>query len=160
MFIKEKVNENSKENYELILLQLVALLKDEKDTVANQANAAALLNVYLKDINWVGFYLLKDQQLVLGPFQGFPACTRIEIGKGVCGTAFKELKTMRIKNVHDFPGHIACDVNSQSEIVIVLYKDNKAVGVLDIDAPIINRFSIMDQEYLEKIANVIEKYCF
>src|SRR5699024_8471990 len=145
MFEKKEYSDNQKKNYQLLLKQLEALIKDEDDLIANLSNSAALLNQFLDRINWVGFYLLKGKELVLGPFQGLPACVRIEFGKGVCGTAIKVRSTQRIANVLEFPGHIACDAASRSEIVIPLIKDDQAIGVLDIDSPEFDRFSELDQ---------------
>jgi len=137
------------EQYNTLAKQLDALLTGESDRIANLSNASALLNLFLPNINWVGFYVLQGEELVLGPFQGLPACVRIPIGRGVCGTAVKKEETIVVKDVHDFPGHIACDAASQSEIVIPLIKDRQVIGVLDIDSPIVNRFSKEDQEGLE-----------
>lgn len=133
-------------------------LSSEKDFIANLSNISAIINVTVADCNWVGFYLMKDETLVLGPFQGLPACNRIEIGKGVCGTAALKKQVMRIENVHEFPGHIACDGASNSEIVIPILKDDKVIGVLDIDSPIFNRFSQLEEQYLVKLVTKIEKY--
>lgn len=151
--IREKNND-----YERLLNELDALLEGEKDVIANLANATALLNDFLTDINWVGFYIWKDNELVLGPFQGAPACVRISYGKGVCGTALQEKKTLRVKNVHDFPGHIVCDQASKSEMVIPLFIDHQPYGVLDIDSPIYNRFDETDQWYLEKFVRILKKH--
>lgn len=145
-------------DYELLLKQLSALSEGETDHIALLSNAAALLNQFLENINWVGFYLWKDDELVLGPFQGLPACIRIPYGKGVCGTAIKEQKTQRVDNVHEFPGHIACDAASKSEIVIPMTVQQKIYGVLDIDSPIYNRFDETDQKYLEKFVRQLESY--
>lgn len=145
-------------DYELLLKQLSALSEGETDHIALLSNAAALLNQFLENINWVGFYLWKDDELVLGPFQGLPACIRIPYGKGVCGTAIKEQKTQRVDNVHEFPGHIACDAASKSEIVIPMTVQHKIYGVLDIDSPIYNRFDETDQKYLEKFVRQLESY--
>ncbi|RKQ30546.1 GAF domain-containing protein [Oceanobacillus halophilus] len=145
-------------DYELTLKQLEALIEDEKDAIANLSNASALLNQFLQDINWIGFYLWKEEELVLGPFQGLPACVRIGYGKGVCGTAIKERRTQRIADVHAFPGHIACDSASNSEIVIPIITNNEIYGVLDIDSPLKNRFDETDQEYLEKFVEVLKNY--
>lgn len=144
-------------DYEFVTKQLDALVADEKDMIANLANAAALLNQFLDHINWVGFYLWKEDQLVLGPFQGLPACIRIPYGKGVCGTAIKEQKTQLVPDVNLFPGHIACDSQSQSEIVIPLIDKDRIIGVLDIDSPIKDRFDETDQYYLEKFSDVLLK---
>lgn len=144
--------------------QTDALLAGETDLIANLSNSAALLNEALEAINWVGFYLIKGQgdqrQLVLGPFQGKPACVRIAIGKGVCGTAVKENRSQLVADVHEFPGHIACDSQSRSEIVIPIRDRGEVVGVLDIDSPFLARFSEEDRAGLEKIGAVIERHCF
>jgi len=144
---------NRVKDYELVNQQLHALLEGEKNKIANLANTAALLNQFLDDINWVGFYLWseEDNELILGPFQGLPACIRIPFGRGVCGTAAKQLTTQLVPDVDQFPGHIACDSASRSEIVIPLVVHNKLYGVLDIDSPSLNRFDELDQQYLEKI---------
>lgn len=144
----------------LFLSQLEALIKDESSKIANLANISAFLNQILDKINWVGFYLMENGELVLGPFQGKVACVHIPVGKGVCGTAVKERKTQLVKNVHEFPGHIACDGASNSEIVVPIFKDNEVIGVLDIDSPIFERFDDEDQDFLEKVVNLIEKYVF
>jgi GAF domain-containing protein len=145
-------------NYELVQKQLLALIEDETNRIANLSNAAALLNQFLDEINWVGFYLYEEDQLILGPFQGLPACVRIPMGKGVCGTSAATEKTLRIEDVHQFPGHIACDAASRSEIVIPLMKDGKLLGVLDIDSPITDRFDEMDQQGLEKFAEILSNH--
>lgn len=136
--------------------QITALTENEKDIIANLSNISAVLNENLNDINWVGFYLMKENELVLGPFQGKPACIRIPLGKGVCGTCVAEKKIQRIDNVHEFSGHIACDSASNSEIVLPLFKDEQVIAVLDIDSPNFNRFSKEDEHELENIARYIE----
>lgn len=140
--------------------QLDALLEGETNRVANLSNASALLFDELSNINWAGFYLWEESEneLVLGPFQGKVACVRIENGSGVCGIAFKEQQTYLVKDVHEFPGHIACDAASESEIVVPLTKDGIQIGVLDIDAPIKNRFTEEDKEIIEEFANVLLKH--
>ncbi|MDN6195064.1 MAG: GAF domain-containing protein, partial [Atopostipes suicloacalis] len=137
-----------------ILAQLEALISDESNWIANLSNASALLNQHFHDINWVGFYLWdeNDQQLILGPFQGQVACIRIDSGKGVCGTAFSKKETIIVPDTNEFPGHIVCDSRSQSEIVIPLIKNGKRIGVLDVDAPIKNRFTESDKILLEDFA--------
>lgn len=151
MFNVEKYTGNREENYQLLKKQLQALIHDEKNRVANLSNASALLNQFLDRINWVGFYLMDSEtELVLGPFQGLPACIRIPLGKGVCGTAALKRETIRVADVNQFPGHIACDAASQSEIVIPLVKNGQLFGVLDIDSPEINRFDEVDQKHLEE----------
>lgn len=139
-------------------MSLEGLISEEPDWLANLSNAAALLWMLMDDINWAGFYVYKNGELVLGPFQGKPACTHIQIGKGVCGTAAEQRKTQLVKNVHEFPGHIACDSQSNSEIVIPLLIENKIVGVLDIDSPKLGRFDQTDKKYLEQFAEIVERY--
>jgi len=148
-------NGTREENYELVIQQLRALIEGESNFIANLANASALLNQFLEQINWVGFYLTENDELVLGPFQGLPACVRIPFGKGVCGTAAKHKKTIIVPDVHLFPGHIACDAASQSEIVVPMIKGGNVIGVLDIDSPVKNRFDETDQKYLEKFVDTI-----
>lgn len=145
---------------ELILQHIEGLVKDEPNWIANLSNAAALLNEALDQINWVGFYLWEetDEELVLGPFQGRVACIRIEAGKGVCGTAFEQGEAIVVPDVNKFPGHIVCDSASQSEIVVPLIKDGKTIGVLDVDAPIKNRFGTAEKELLEAFIEVFLKY--
>lgn len=156
MFNVEKYNKDKIGNYELVKKQLQALVHDEPNQIANLSNASALLNQFLDRINWVGFYLMEnDSELVLGPFQGLPACIRIPLGKGVCGTAALKKETIRVEDVNTFPGHIACDSASQSEIVIPLLKDGNLLGVLDIDSPEKNRFDELDQQKLEEFAGIL-----
>ncbi|WP_139904636.1 GAF domain-containing protein [Clostridium thermarum] len=146
------------DKYNLMLLLIEGQLKSESDFIANLSNTSAIIKSALEETNWVGFYLYKDGELVLGPFQGLPACCRIEIGSGVCGTAAKLKATQRVANVHEFDGHIACDSASNSEIVIPIIKDDKLLGVLDIDSPVFDRFSKIDQTYLEKAVEILVKY--
>jgi len=136
--------------YPVLLQQLEGLLSIETDPVANMANMAALLFNEIKNLNWAGFYVLRGNELVLGPFQGKPACVRIPLGKGVCGTAAKTAQTQRVANVHEFAGHIACDSASNSEIVIPILKEGRVWGVLDIDSPVLARFGKKEQDFLEK----------
>ena len=133
-------------------------LSKENDMIANLANTAAFISAFFDNINWSGFYLLKENQLVLGPFCGMPATTRIEIGKGVCGTAFEKGETLVVDNVCEFPGHIACDIRSKSEVVIPLVKNGKKYGVLDIDSSVYSRFSKKDVEILIKVLEILYKY--
>lgn len=147
------------ERYRVLYAQMEALLGGEEDPVANLANAAALLNGALPNINWVGFYRMKDGGLVLGPFQGKPACLRIAVGRGVCGTAVQTGKTQLVPDVNRFPGHIACDAESASELAIPFRSGEKTVGVLDIDSPIPDRFTDPDARALEKIAELIGRSC-
>ncbi|ADH98836.1 GAF domain-containing protein [Salisediminibacterium selenitireducens] len=146
------------EQYKQLNRQLDALLSGEYDRIAHLSNASSLLNQFLKEVNWVGFYLMKQDELILGPFQGLPACVRIPKGKGVCGTAVSEGMTQRIDNVHEFPGHIACDAASNSEIVIPIYLDGDLYGVLDIDSPSFSRFSEEDQQGLEAFTEILTKH--
>ena len=140
------------EAYAALESQLRALLHGERDFIANCANTAALLWHSLPDLNWAGFYRLVGGRLVLGPFQGKPACMRIQLGSGVCGTAAAKRKTVLVPDVHEFPGHIACDAASKSEIVVPLIKGPRLFGVLDLDSPKLNRFDRADQAGLEKLA--------
>ena len=144
-----------KSYYQEMNQSLSYLLESEHDMIANMANASALLYQYLPDINWAGFYLWKNNELILGPFQGKVACMHIPYGKGVCGTCIKELKIQRIPNVHEFPGHIACDSASNSEIVIPLIVNETIIGVLDIDSPIFSRFDEIDERYLVDFVHIL-----
>lgn len=137
--------------YASVVAQVRALLEGERDAIANFANTASLLYHSLPDLNWVGFYLLKDGELVVGPFQGKPACVRIALGKGVCGTAAARRAAVIVKNVHEFEGHIACDSASNSEIVLPLVRGNELIGVLDLDSPKFARFDSEDQAGLEQV---------
>ncbi len=141
--------------YKALLAEVSAILENERDPIANAANVAALMYQGLPNVNWAGFYFLKGDELVLGPFQGKPACTRIALGNGVCGTAARGRKTVVVGNVHEFPGHIACDEASKSEIVVPLIKAGRLIGVLDVDSPRFDRFGQEDQDVLEAVA---EKY--
>lgn len=146
---------SKKEMYTLLVKQAQALLEPRFGRMSNMANLAALLYHTLPDINWAGFYVLDGEILRLGPFQGKVACTEIPLGKGVCGTAAAQRKTLVVADVHQFAGHIACDSASQSEIVIPLITDGKIGGVLDIDSPLLNRFDDLDRQYLEKISQLL-----
>ena len=143
-------------NYKLLHSQLQALIQGVPHPIANLANAAALLAEHLDRINWAGFYLLEGEILVLGPFWGKPACIEIPVGRGVCGSAVARRETILVEDVHQFPGHIACDGASNSEIVVPLFKDGKVWGVLDIDSPIVGRFSEADRVGLESLAAILE----
>lgn len=144
-------------NYELILKQAEALTKDVPFITANLANISALIYSELDRLNWAGFYITEKDELILGPFQGKPACVRIPFGRGVCGTAAATGETQLVKNVHEFPGHIPCDCASNSEIVVPIHKDGKIFGVLDIDSPDLGRFTEEDKEGLENLVKIIEK---
>ena len=142
--------------YRLISTQIQGLTDGISDLVANLANVSALLNQALTDINWVGFYLIKDGRLILGPFQGKPACVEIQIGCGVCGTAVEKDEIILVEDDHEFPGHIACDSASRSEIVLPIHKDEEVIGVLDIDSPLIARFDEEDREGLSRVVQMLE----
>ena len=144
-------------DFDLLDAQLIAMTKDEPDTLANSANFVALLYNALPDINWLGIYVRRNDELVLGPFQGKPACVHIPLGKGVCGTAAQSMETLRVDNVNDFAGHIACDIASRSEIVVPISRNGELLGVLDIDSPSHSRFSERDQLGIEKICRSFEK---
>ncbi|UXP33302.1 GAF domain-containing protein [Reichenbachiella agarivorans] len=148
--LKIDQTKSKKEQYEALLPQIAALLSTETDATANLANVAAALKQTFGFL-WVGFYLVKGDQLVLGPFQGPIACTRIALGKGVCGTAWKEGLTLVVDNVDEFPGHIACSSDSKSEIVVPIYKNGEIIGVLDVDSEALAHFDEIDHDYLEKL---------
>ncbi|MEE3636118.1 GAF domain-containing protein [Pseudomonas defluvii] len=140
--------------YGLLAAQLEALLADERDFIANAAQFSAFLYSQVDDLNWAGFYLNRNEELVLGPFQGQVACVRIPFGRGVCGAAAATRQTQRVEDVHAFPGHIACDSASNSELVIPLVKDGCLIGVLDLDSPKLARFTVEDQAGLERLAEI------
>lgn len=142
--------------YRLLKTQLIGLVDNVPHLTANLANASALLNSALKDINWVGFYFLEKDTLILGPFQGNPACVEIKVGNGVCGTAVAKNEIQLVKNVHEFPGHIACDSTSNSEIVLPIHQNGNVIGVLDIDSPLLGRFDEEDQTGLAEIVKILE----
>ncbi|CAH1214483.1 MULTISPECIES: GAF domain-containing protein [Paenibacillus] len=143
------------ERFEAVLTQLAALMEGEPNAIANLANASALLKFSLPDTNWTGFYLFDGKELVLGPFQGLPACIRIPLGRGVCGTSAEERRTLVVDDVHAFPGHIACDAASNSEIVVPLLKEGRLLGVLDIDSPLKHRFDDEERRFLERFAEMV-----
>lgn len=144
-------------DYKMLCKLLEGLTQDVPHKIANLANASALLWQELPNLNWAGFYLLEGDTLILGPFQGKPACIEIPVGKGVCGTAVKENRTLVVPDVHQFPGHIACDCASNSEIVVPIYKNDEIIGVLDIDSPLFDRFSEEDRVGLEAFVKTLEK---
>lgn len=158
MFTKESYAGSRVQQYETVIKQLDALLTGESNVVANLSNASALLNQFLDRVNWVGFYVTEGNQLVLGPFQGMPACVRIPFGRGVCGVAAETKTTQLVADVHQFPGHIACDSASNSEIVVPIVKEGAVIGVLNIDSPEKNRFDEVDQRYLEKFVETLLKH--
>jgi GAF domain-containing protein len=143
-------------DYKLIIETMKGIVANCNYPISVMSNAAAILFNELPDLNWAGFYLMEDGKLILGPFQGKLACMEIQVGKGVCGTAVAERKVQRVANVHEFPGHIACDSASNSEIVIPIYKDGEVFGVLDIDSPEFNRFSEEDEKNLTEFVRVLE----
>ncbi len=155
--VNQECREHGKPLFYIDLAQsLRNLLGEERDPIANMANMASLLYFSLPSINWSGFYIYDGQELVLGPFHGKPACVRIQMGKGVCGTSAFKRETLMIENVHEFPGHIACDADSKSEIVIPLIKDDIIIGVLDIDSPIYARFDEDDKHGLQQLIEILQ----
>jgi len=153
--ITESPSRSKAELYEALASQLSSLLAGERDLIANAANFSALIFHSLPDLNWAGFYLAKDGELVLGPFQGQPACVRIKIGQGVCGAGAAKCETMIVPNVHEFPGHITCDSTSNSEIVIPLMKGGRLMGVLDLDSPSLSRFDEEDAAGLQRLVRIL-----
>lgn len=154
MFTPQELSGSKSEQYAQLIAQCKALLHGERHRIANAANLSALLFNNLSDVNWLGFYFLEQGELIVGPFQGLPACVRIALGKGVCGTAAQTLQTQLVTDVHAFEGHIACDSASLSELVVPLIQEGKLIGVLDIDSPILNRFDAEDQMAFETIAQL------
>lgn len=148
----EKTND-----YGLLLKQVEALISDEPDYIANMANVASFVYHMISDLNWTGFYLLKEDDLVLGPFNGLPACTRIRLGKGVCGTAASRKQVLNVDDVHLFEGHIACDSASESELVIPVIVHGKVIAVMDIDSSIKNRFDLDLEEFMIEVVNLLIK---
>ncbi|HEX4506618.1 MAG TPA: GAF domain-containing protein [Alphaproteobacteria bacterium] len=148
------MNQTKTEFYQDLAAQLTGLIGDERDRIANAANMSAFLFMCVPDLNWAGFYFLGNGGLIVGPFQGKPACVRIAVGDGVCGTAVKERRTILVENVHEFPGHIACDAGSESELVVPLVKDGEIIGVLDLDSPRLARFDAEDQAGMERLARI------
>ncbi|MGL6064652.1 MAG: GAF domain-containing protein [Fusobacteriaceae bacterium] len=151
-------NLNQADKYNMFLKELESYLKEETDTIANLSNMASFINVFFEELNWSGFYLYKENKLVLGPFYGFPATTRIAVDKGVCGAAFTKREAIIVANVCEFPGHIACDIRSKSEIVIPLINKGKIYGVLDIDSSVHSRFTPKDAEILNSALELLYKY--
>jgi GAF domain-containing protein len=155
----KKIISDTKENfYKILLVRLEGQLSSENDSLANICNSTALLFNNLEDINWSGYYFMRNGELVLGPFGGKPACSRIKVGNGVCGSAVRDRKTYLVPNVHEFEGHIACDSASNSEIVVPIMKDDIIFGVLDVDSPSINRFDEVDKKYIEKFVEKLNMY--
>ena len=160
MFMKKDGIQDQDACYHEILLSLNSLLQNAPTPLAKLSNAAALLNVYLDNINWVGFYLAEGERLTLGPFQGLPACDTILLTQGVCGKAATTQSIQRVDDVHQFPGHIACDAKSQSEIVLPIMQQDQLYAVLDIDAPVKGRFDQKDELYLSQVVKILEKNLF
>lgn len=157
MFTAIPKKDTKEENYQLMLEYLPHTLSKNDHIISNLANMSALLNYFINGINWVGFYLEEDKELYLGPFQGNVACSKIIIGQGVCGTSYQNNETVVVEDVNAFPGHIACDAASQSEIVVP-FKTDRLSGVLDIDSPLINHFDAVDQAYLEKAVEILKTF--
>ena len=151
--------EKKEEMYALLAEQLKALTDGEANPIPNLANASSLIFYALKEINWAGFYLFDGKMLVLGPFQGKTACIRIPLGRGVCGTAAAKDEIQLVADVHAFPGHIACDSASNSEIVLPIHKNGQVIGVLDIDSPVLNRFDETDKAGLQRLVEILEEAC-
>ena len=149
-------SENVEDNYKLMVGTVKTFIETEPNVIANLANTSAIINEYVNDINWVGFYLMEHEQLVLGPFQGKPACIRIPAGYGVCGRAALKMETITVSDVHQFPGHIACDGATNSEIVIPVMKNGEVYAVLDVDSPKFNRFTPLEKKYLEEVVAILE----
>lgn len=149
---------NQKERLKYMLILLKGQMSSEKDDLANISNVTGIIMACVDRLNWAGFYILRDNELVLGPFQGLPACNRINIGKGVCGAAVKTREVQLVSDVHLFPGHIACDDATNSELVIPIIKDNMVWGVLDLDSPIKNRFTELEKEYFIKLVDILNEY--
>ena len=159
MFTAKAIQQEDKTSlYQDLTAQLAGLLSDERDAIANAANTAALLFTSLPDLNWAGFYFLRSpDELVLGPFQGKPACVRIAVGRGVCGAAVERRQTMLVEDVHAFPDHIACDAASRSELVVPLIRNGRVFGVIDLDSPLASRFDLEDQRGIEAVAEIYVK---
>ena len=155
MFAVKEVTGSKAEIYDELLRQTRGLIDGERDLIANSANVASLIWQIVPDLNWAGFYLMKGGELVLGPFQGKPACVRIAVGKGVCGTAVARRETVLVEDVHAFPGHIACDSASNSELVVPLIKDGRVHGVLDLDSPLFSRFDAEDRRAFEALVDLL-----
>ena len=161
MFVEKTIEGDSKpEFYRELAGQLQALLEGEADSIANAVNTSALIFQMLPDLNWAGFYFLRSgDELVLGPFQGKPACVRIVVGRGVCGTAVAKAQSILVEDVHAFPGHIACDAASRSELVVPLFRDGRVFGVIDLDSPVTSRFDRDDQAGIEALAAIYAASC-
>ena len=148
------ISDNKRDFYASLAQQLTGLLEGERDMIANAANMSALIYQFLSDLNWAGFYFMREGELVLGPFQGKTACVRITVGRGVCGTAVERRESIVVPDVHAFPGHIACDSASRSELVVPIVKDGRVLGVLDLDSPNPNRFDDEDRQGCERLVQI------
>lgn len=151
-------NMSEEERLKYMLILLKGQLSSEKDDLANISNATGIINACVNNLNWVGFYILRKNELVLGPFQGLPACNRIAIGKGVCGTAVQTREIQLVPDVHLFPGHIACDSASNSELVVPIIKEQNVIGVLDLDSPLKERFTSLHVEYFSKLVDILNSF--
>ncbi|MCL1935779.1 MAG: GAF domain-containing protein [Defluviitaleaceae bacterium] len=151
-------NKSVEKNYIAMINVIKDFLDTEDDIIANLANISAIINCYVEKLNWVGFYILKDEDLVLGPFQGNPACIRIKAGAGVCQYAVRTNKTVNVPNVNEFEGHIACDSKTLSELVVPVYKNNNIYAILDLDSPFLNRFSALEENYISKVCSLISDF--
>lgn len=159
MFKLEPIkNMTEEERYRYMQILLKGQVSSESDEIANISNASAIIMACVDKLNWAGFYILKNGELVLGPFQGLPACNRIKVGTGVCGTSVLERKILRVEDVHKFPGHIACDSASRSELVIPIIKNKKVYGVLDLDSPYEGRFTELEERYMIKFVETLNDY--
>ena len=156
--IKITKQSDIEKNYEYMLKTIESFLEDETDIIANLSNISAVINEYIEDLNWCGFYFLKDNDLVLGPFQGKPACIRIKPGKGVCFAAIQKGSILNVPDVEDFPSHIACDSDTKSELVSPIYKNGVVYGVLDLDSPKLNRFTNTESHYINLVCEKISKF--
>ena len=155
---QEVTSIDKEEKYQLVIKQILSIVEDEEDLIANLANISAILKMNFGKYSWVGFYLWKKDELVLGPFQGKPACVRIQKGKGVCGKAFQERRTLIVADVSKFPDHVYCDTDSKSEIVVPIFVDGKIIGVLDIDSNEIDTFDVIDQQHLENLVQGLSNH--
>ncbi|NEZ45745.1 GAF domain-containing protein [Clostridium niameyense] len=153
--IEDFKNLTQEQKYKNMLLFLKGQLQGEEDIIANLSNASAIVMAMTEEINWAGFYLLKDEELILGPFQGMPACNRIKVGLGVCGVAVKDKRIQRVEDVHKFEGHIACDALTKSELVLPIIKEGRVLGVLDLDSTKINRFTAVDEKYFKEFVDIL-----
>lgn len=158
MFKLDKIKDmTDEERLKYMLILVKGQLSSEKDDLANISNVTGIIMACIDKLNWAGFYFLRDNELVLGPFQGLPACNRIAIGKGVCGTAVETRQVQLVPDVHQFPGHIACDAASNSELVIPIIKDEKVYGVLDLDSPVKNRFTELEKDYFVQLVDILNE---